>query len=169
MEIWKANTIPDKPSKMLNTLQKHNSQLLVVFSCIFQCNALKIRSLMVYISIYAMWHVLERKSRQFFHMFLYQTPLFSSLKIITISCLLGKALIGHICHYYTMSQREKSSLIFNETPIRSRWHQMIHRRQPSLQVNYFYFVQTLLVYFELVTGQLMNVTHFIKNQRPLLL
>lgn len=59
----------------------------------------------------------EGESQEFFPMILYQTPLFYSLKIIRIPCLLGKALIGHICHCCAMSQSKKSSLMVPETPV----------------------------------------------------
>lgn len=65
----------------------------------------------------SMAHIGEGESQEFFPMFLYQTPLSYSLKIIRIPCLLGKALIGRICHHCAMSQSEKSSLMVPETPI----------------------------------------------------
>lgn len=41
---------------------------------------------------------------------------------------------------------------------------MIHKDGHLCRLIIFYFVQTLLIYFELVIGKLINVIHFIKIQ-----
>lgn len=71
----------------------------------------------LYICMHSMGYIKKGESQEFFHMILYQTLLFYSLTIIRIPCLLGKALIGYICHHRAMSQSEKSSLMAPGTPI----------------------------------------------------
>lgn len=81
-----------------------------------QCS-LKDHGYELYICTHSMAYIGEGESQEYFHTILYQTLLFYCLKIIRIPCLLGKALIGCICHHCAMSQSEKSSLMAPETPI----------------------------------------------------
>lgn len=90
-------------------------------------------------------------------------PFICQQTIIRILCLLGTALIGCICHCYTMSQSGISPLMAPESTLSSRWCMMTHKKRQTVWINYIYY-QNLLISLWLVMQMCINVIHFIKAE-----